>query len=457
MDVSQYNLLDEFRIPGHWWLPSNPGDRVAGSLSVSPEGGVRLELTGLFSSPDFDPARVFSNRQPIRSDLVLGEDADGDVYTLYKVDALHISTTSTLRVSYLLAGRHFPSVEEIGFRSALVQYSHLEAWSCFQFTRPTKSASPDFFSIEIPTNRVPLFRTNATGPIKELSLRAHALSRFTLSTVEIKPSAHFWIDLHAAADLKTFFALSDDLGQLMTMLVGEPSYVKKLRLFDSGDAGVDLFFPSTIRRQDELHSPLMCFPLRDIINVVQALTEQWFGSLTLLGPVYDLLFGTLFGRESFVQSKFLSLTQALESFHRRTAGGTYMPTDDFLPVKDSLIAAVPASVPDSLRRRLSDTIKYANDYSLRKRLKELLSGLDGSTVEMLKISDIAGMAELVVKSRNYLTHFDEESEAGLANDIVGMHYMNERLTALLFILILKRLGMDEATAARGTLKRRFFQ
>jgi len=43
------------------------------------------------------------------------------------------------------------------------------------------------------------------------------------------------------------------------------------------------------------------------------------------------------------------------------------------------------------------------------------------------------------------------------DDIVRMHYMNVRLTALQLILILKRLGMGEAAAADGVLKRRYFE
>jgi len=321
----------------------------------------------------------------------------------------------------------------------------------------------------VPTSAVTLFKTNEAGPINELSLRAYAWSHFTLSAVEIKPRAHFNIVLNATADLRTVFALAYDLGQLMTMLIGEPSYVKKLTLFDQTDASVDVFFPSTIRTEKELHSPMMCFPLRDVHTIVQTLAEKWFDSLSLMEPVYDLLFGTLFGRDSFVRTKFLNLTQALEAFHRRVRGGTYTCPSEYSAIQDALDAsapvaiqeavkpATPADVRESLRRRISDSLKYANEYSLRKRLKELLYGLDRSTVEMLKTSDVAATADLIVKTRHYLTHFDEQSRTKLVDDIVGMHYMNERLTALLFILILKRLGMDETTAARGALKRRYIQ
>jgi hypothetical protein len=398
-----------------------------------------------------------SGPRSLRLELVVGTDADGDAHTLHKLDALSLSSTSVFRVSYLLAGKHFSTAEEIVFRSALVQYSHLESWSCFQFTHSEKSDSPDFFSIRVPASVVTMFDTGTVGPIEKLSLGASASSRFTLRGVEIRPSARFKVDLNADADLRTFLALLQELGQFVTMLVAEASYIKKLVVYGSPDTPVQVFFPSAIRAESDLHPLEMCFSLRDVQTVVQSLAEKWFDSLKLLAPVYDLLFGTLFARDSFVQTKFLSLTQALESIHRRTLGGTYMAPGEYLTVRGALISAFPAGIGDPLKQRLSDTIGYANEYSLRKRLKELLGGLDRSTVEMLKISDETGTIETIVKTRNYLTHFDEASKTSLASNIVSMHYMNERLTTLLFVLILKRLGLDEAKAVKGALKRRYFE
>jgi hypothetical protein len=177
-------------------------------------------------------------------------------------------------------------------------------------------------------------------------------------------------------------------------------------------------FRSNVREGVEVHSPEMCFPLVEMSNIVQTLVENWFGSIPLLAPVYDLLFGTLFGRDSFVRTKFLNLTQALESLHRRTVGGQHV---------------------------------------LRERLKGLLGGLEANTLQALDFTQTDDLVDLLVKTRNYLTHFDEKSKTTLVDDLVRMHYMNERLTALLFILILRRLGMNEPLAARGVLKRRHFQ
>ncbi len=456
MNIGQYNLFDDFRVFGHWWLPTRQDDKIPGTLTFNREVGVRLELAGVFTSPEFKLEHIFSTLGGIRLDIVLGADADGEIYTLHNLIVSNVSKTTTFRASYLLAGISLSDPADIRFSSALVEYSYIEKWSCFQFSRPGKSSSSNYMSLDIPVNTATLFRTSTTSAIKELSLCAYALNKFTRSSVEVKPKAHFAIDLDAPADLKAIFSLLNDLGQFVTMLVGEPCYVKKLRLYDSGKTPVDVFFPSTIRKEKEIDAADMCFPLCEISNTVQALAGNWFTSLGRLGPVYDLLFGTLFGQDAFVRTKFLNLTQALESFHRRTQDATYVPATDYPVVLDALVTAIPKDVPAPLKKRLSDSLKYANEYSLRKRIKELLQSLSQGTLEALKISDIATTAELIVKTRNYLTHFDDESKTSLAGDAVGMHYMNERLTTLLFILILKRLGLDESAATNGALRRRYF-
>lgn len=153
MDLAQSSLLDELRIVGHWWLPENPQERLAGTLTYDPEAGVRLEINGVFSSSDLVAGSFWSTARSVRFEIVLGEDTDGQPFTLHEADLLSLASTSIFRVSYLLGGIHFSKTEEITFVSALAQYTHLEEWSCYQFTRSTASTSPDYFCLEIPTNR----------------------------------------------------------------------------------------------------------------------------------------------------------------------------------------------------------------------------------------------------------------------------------------------------------------
>lgn len=177
MNISQYNLLDDFRVVGHWWLPTRQDAKIPGTLTFNREVGVKLELAGVFASPEFDVLHILSTPGGIRLDVVLGTDAEGEIYTLHNLVVTNLSSTTTFRVSYLLAGIKFADPADIRFCSALVEYSYVEKWSRFQFSRPGKSNSADYMSLEIPTNTAALFRTSATGDIKELSLFAYALNR----------------------------------------------------------------------------------------------------------------------------------------------------------------------------------------------------------------------------------------------------------------------------------------
>jgi len=137
----------------------------------------------------------------------------------------------------------------------------------------------------------------------------------TLRAVDIKPHAQFKIELQSATSLRSIFQITSDLAQLMTLLTGEACYVTKLRLAQAFGDPVDVFFPSDVSKSTEIDSPRMSFPLREVRELAPNLFESWFNSALLLSPIYDLLFGTLFNPQSFVQSKFLNLMQALESLH----------------------------------------------------------------------------------------------------------------------------------------------
>ncbi len=55
--------------------------------------------------------------------------------------------------------------------------------------------------------------------------------------------------------------------------------------------------------------------------------------------------------------------------------------------------------------------------------------------------DIEAFVDGVVNTRNYLTHYDEESRAKAWAD-ADLFYSNQRLRVLLCILLLRELGLD---------------
>jgi hypothetical protein len=70
----------------------------------------------------------------------------------------------------------------------------------------------------------------------------------------------------------------------------------------------------------------------------------------------------------YVDHKFLSLMQALETYHRRILGGNELSENHH----NKRILEILTAVPDQYRQWLEEKLKYSNELSLRKRMKELL-------------------------------------------------------------------------------------
>ena len=93
------------------------------------------------------------------------------------------------------------------------------------------------------------------------------------------------------------------------------------------------------------------------------------------------------------------LAQALESLHRHSSTETTFSPDDYA----QLCTLLEQATPERFREWLDQRLRYANELSLRKRLKLLFESFQ---VVYGDTNKIAGLIARVVDTRNYLTHFD---------------------------------------------------
>ena len=80
---------------------------------------------------------------------------------------------------------------------------------------------------------------------------------------------------------------------------------------------------------------------------------------------------------------------------------------------------------------------YANDFSLRQRLEELLNDIPNS----LPMADKEKMVDRATDTRNYNTHFSRrlKTKACFGTDLYNL---SNQCKALLFLCILKALGLN---------------
>ncbi|MBN3945220.1 MAG: hypothetical protein HWQ38_01500 [Nostoc sp. NMS7] len=183
---------------------------------------------------------------------------------------------------------------------------------------------------------------------------------------------------------------------------------------------------------------------------------QWYGNSKKLKPVIYLYLGLFYLPKRYLTERFLSLAQAIEAFHRILYGGRYINEQEykngiyqsFLRAieSDSNVYNLTSEFKDSLKQRLS----YLYEFSLRKRLKELI-GLNKtcfSTGFLTKKELRDNFIATVVNIRNKLTHLNENTDIQSIIEYPELYRLYNHLEALLRCCIMKFLGVSEEVIKR---------
>jgi hypothetical protein len=202
----------------------------------------------------------------------------------------------------------------------------------------------------------------------------------------------------------------------------------------------------------------MPVPFSEIANQFDGILQRWFELYEQLGPVVALY---LFGKHNryLVQENiFIGLMQALERFHRSFYGGSFIPQAEYdATVRPLLDAAIPPLVQEDFRQRLRSAIQYGYEFSLRRRLRELVAGLPNTgTFAEAKSNALLGAS---VDTRNALAHQLHGADVSLLTGPAMYNAINIWRETL-FALVLDRLGIQPTIidlavrrlqASRGTL------
>jgi len=189
-----------------------------------------------------------------------------------------------------------------------------------------------------------------------------------------------------------------------------------------------------------LHPGDMFFCYSNIASDFENCLNNWFSKADLLAPIYDLYFATLYGSEMYLQHEFLSLAQAVESYHRRVFGGQYVDEAGYKPLYDELIQAIPAKIDSGFRESMKQRMKYLHEFSLRKRLEELFENQNDLFKKI--IPSPSTFIEAVVDTRNFLTHYDKDLESKVKKGN-KLYKITKQLKFLLEIYFLIELGISE--------------
>lgn len=443
-------MIEKFEYIGIWWLPNKPKKEVWGTLRFTHTKGATLELMGSFKDNIQDMNKM------LEADIILGVSSNRKEITLYKCFETKynlplVSTelsTSSFYVSMIFIGAHFQKPEDIKFRNLSVHYSYLDEWvniSGFGISLPfekkeiiIKYNPPEPIQATINKDYKIFINVRATPPPISFVQKEACIKQETYIKIEPSEEKSFEEYMNIVQHLRNFLSLGIMEPVQPLAIKGTTESNKIIIGKDITDyPSVDIFYK--LSELPDMSKRLMpfdvLFTFRDISEQFESFLKNWFKKIELLEPIYNLYFGTLYNPRMYLENRFLSLVQAIESYHRRVIKNYELPEDRH----KKRIAEILNVVPNNHKKWLKWQLKYSNESALRQRLSDILK--QNSKVIDEFIDDKKLFIDKITDTRNYLTHYDlslkEKSVAG-----EELYRLIERLKIIIEICLLKELGFD---------------
>jgi len=404
-------LSEKFEKAGYFWLPTTPDEKLPGTIRISDSGEAELEILGIFGGQ----IKAFDRESKI--ERINGVIEGGKLVTLDKCFYTNKSfssggiSKSLAYVHFVFVGVQYEDDEDITFSSFKVAVEGLDEWLSISGIKvehdwEAKSASINFK----PPDEIPIKLTEDINLIFTFAWTYPSLGNVT--EAKISQKAYIKFIANKLLPLQDFTSLSFKLNNFLCFaidqtvsIISATAYSYELKQKIKGDkeyeVPIDIYYPSLPFSQNlpkvEWHTMLFRYP--NIAESLQGALIKWLETYDRIEPAFNLYFASKTGAHKYIDGKFLSLAQGLETFHRRTSDETVMPDTEF---KD-IVAALIDACPKIRKKWLKGKLKYSNEPALRTRLKQIVENF----AEFFGYSkDRKSFINQIVNTRNYLTHYD---------------------------------------------------
>lgn len=456
---AQPGLHDTFTEQGLWWREGAEHDQVGGTLTFSPSDGPELKLLGVLG--DMESALKAALGGGRDEDVTIhGVTTRGKPVTLIRAmnvnRQLHMPGIphETWRSNLLVVGIHLHSEddEEI-FSKSYLRFEGIERWLehrpfADSFDHASKSLTVTAHKPrEVHFANHDEFEVVSVGSLYQDNKSATHFEIDVLSYLGIIPRAPKSLNWHMRTAVR--------LQELAALCTGHflPLTSLELRGPDEERSG-DATFPREVHVYARMIYPKVGSrpkheaPLvsgTELTRFNPEAVQTWFDQYEIFSPAIGLFFTVTGEQHMFTNVRLLLAVQALEVFHRRTSDETVMPAADFPTFAAGLVEAIPAAATARMKDRLKGAYRYLNEPSLNQRLKSIVDDLAAEFGRAPPGFDKARRRRLV-DTRNYYTHFSEELDANTL-DGEGMYWASRRISLLLTLLFLRRLGIAASDIA----------
>lgn len=453
-----------FEIDGYWWLPETPGTKISGILHFSPGDTPSLKLKGTFNSIN---SKLITTNDFLDPLIIHGVSLEDKPITLYKcfqvsgpmfLSKYDSPSSSEFIANIAFIGNHFFKEADIKFNNLLVRFFNLDNWynksllelnnsETGEMVIDIKSPSPtviniDDFHIEFIIN----------------GARSYEFNKFSIT-------ATVWISITNGEDqsFNNYMKHVRLIQNFLTFAISKPTFVTELHgeiqdnlstEYEKGTESVEIFY-SPIGWQSnakEVIHPFMLLPFNKIEDKLPAVLYTWQKIYGTIKPVLDLYFAGLY-KTIYPEDEFINLTQAIETYHRIIYGGKYQEDDVFLNnLYKILVDSIPKEISSDFKESLKKgKLRYANEYSLRKRMFLLTEHIAESLpIDFLSCKQKRSyFSEIIADTRNYQIHHTNELKDKAKTSGKELLELNQKLRLLIKICLLEELdfAFDDINSA----------
>ena len=436
-------LKQDYTKNGFFWLAENKLKKYYGKLKIIDGGIIELELVGDTTDILFH----FENENGLNR-IVGHIESDGFV-TLEKcfvcktrIDNSGIHTV-WIKAQMALSGVAFEVSESLKVRGIEFAVDGLNEWIGVDGFNRNRSVN-DEVSVKY-TKPTPINYTLSNDMALSVEF---GVSSYGVTYIEqhIIQTSYFKLNSHELRELGEFIELAHKIVGFLCFAMDKTVAISNVKadciVSSTGElCQFDVYYKSIVVSENDLKKRQLAkeflFHYKDVHHSLADKISAWIHFYDVLKPACDLYFSTQLGAYKYVDSMFLALAQALETYHRRISNETLMEKEKFSLLVRELVELCPDDEKDWLRSRVT----YGNEISLRTRMLRMIEPYQNLLGDDESIKKLTSK---IVHTRNYLTHYSENSKKQAAEKS-DLAWLYRKMVVIFQLNLLSTLGfgMDE--------------
>ncbi|WP_425203927.1 HEPN domain-containing protein [Priestia megaterium] len=465
-------MFEDFQVKGYWWIPEKE-EKVSGILFYK-QDKIELELLGTLNVDD----GVLAN--PMNHQAILGMSDKGEKFTLFKGFPIQITTnfpgypTETYSIDSFLVGGHFYNLEDINFSYCSFIPTYLTKWlsrGVFEETGWFKDDTSILEKMQLsytPPTTFKYYVSSINAYIEE-----QGSANFSGDLIEEriwKNKGILYIRPEHIQSMQWLKERTYLLRELLALLTGQAIYFKNIYYFGEEEQREEDSKPfnpqySYFFKQDKskfkpnFKDSDILVKFSDIEENFGSILESWFGKQEILETVCSLYFNELYMEKTLLNTSFLNMVQMLEIYHRRVYEGKIFDEATYKENESKLLGYVQSELPEEFAKRVANLLSHGNEYSLSKRLREIISSLEPETKAYLfgNSKNRDRFVQQLVDTRNFLTHYDKTEKKNLLEKSDEKFYALQRLRTLVTLILFKEIGVEESSIRDKIAQSRKYQ